>query len=460
MIQQARDHSRKMKTYPGERLGDLPQIQGLDPEIRREIEVVANVLPFKLNDYVVENLIDWRNIPDDPIYRLTFPHRDMLAGDDFDAIAALIDRGAPRAEIRDAANTIRRRMNPHPGGQLEKNVPRLDGEVVEGLQHKYRETVLYFPAQGQTCHAYCGYCFRWAQFVGIQDLKQMNRDAEQLANYLRQHPYVSDVLVTGGDPMVMKTATLARYLEPLLADDLSHVQTIRIGTKALAYWPQRFTTDADADELLRLLERFAEAGRHVALMAHFTHPAELGTPEVRDAIRRIRDTGTVIRAQSPIVRHVNDDADAWATMWREEVRLGIVPYYMFVERDTGARRYYEIPLHHAWNVYHDAIQRVSGLARTVRGPSMSATPGKVTVDGVTEIHGERVFVLRFLQGRNPAWSNRPFFARFDPTATWLDGLRPAFGEAEFFFERDETQDWRELEPSTTEVEEIVGAGRN
>jgi hypothetical protein len=111
-----------------------------------------------------------------------------------------------------------------------------------------------------------------------------------------------------------------------------------------------------------------------------------------------------------------------------------VPYYLFVERDTGPLNYFEVPLARAWAIFRDAYQNVSGLARTVRGPSMSATPGKVVVDGVSEVRGERVFVLRFLQARNPAWVGRPFFACYDPRATWLDQLRPAFGETRFFFE--------------------------
>jgi hypothetical protein len=124
----------------------------------------------------------------------------------------------------------------------------------------------------------------------------------------------------------------------------------------------------------------------------------------------------------------------------------MVPYYMFVARDTGAKRYYEIPLVRAFEIYRYGVKPLSGLARTVRGPSMSATPGKVVVDGVSEIRGEKVFCLRFLQARNPDWFNRPFFATFDPDATWLDRLRPAFGEEKFFFERDPIQSWRDLEP--------------
>ena len=86
---------------------------------------------------------------------------------------------------------------------------------------------------------------------------------------------------------------------------------------------------------------------------------------------------------------------------------------MFVERDTGAKRYFEVPLVEAYQIYTDAYKQVSGLARTWRGPSMSATPGKVLVDGVTEIGGEKVIALKFVQGRDPDWVNRLFFAAYN-----------------------------------------------
>ena len=134
--------------------------------------------------------------------------------------------------------------------------------------------------------------------------------------------------------------------------------------------------------------------------------------------------------------HINDDADVLARMWRRQAQLGCIPYYLFVARDTGAKRYFELPLERCWELFRDAYKQVSGVARTVRGPSMSATPGKVQVLGVTEAAGERVFVLRMLQGRNPDWVARPFFAKYDPKATWLDELTPAFGEPEFFYDAE------------------------
>ena len=191
-------------------------------------------------------------------------------------------------------------------------------------------------------------------------------------------------------------------------------------------------TDPDADDLLRALERLVAAGKHVAFMAHLNHGQELDSAICHRAIRRIRNTGAVIRAQGPLLRHINDDASVWADLWREQARLGIVPYYMFVERDTGARRYFEVPLEKAARVYRDALLRVSGIARTARGPSMSAGPGKVEIQGITEIAGQKVFVLRFLQARNPQWAQQPFFAKYNPSATWLNHLEPAFGDRFFF----------------------------
>ncbi len=354
----------------------------------------------------------------------------------------LVRAEAPRQRLRAAAREIQMHMNPHPAGQMELNVPAWHGRRLPGMQHKYRETVLFFPSQGQTCHAYCTYCFRWAQFVGIDELKFADHEAEALRGYLGDHPEVSSVLFTGGDPLVMKTANLRRYIEPLLAPGLEHLTSIRIGTKAPAYWPHRFFGDPDADDLLQLFEDVRRSGRNLALMAHYSHPRELETPAAQLALRRIADAGAVVRCQAPMIRHVNDHPATWAELWRLQVQLGAVPYYLFVERDTGPKRYFEVSLARAWEIYRDAYKRVSGLARTVRGPSMSATPGKVVVDGVTEVAGERVFVLEFIQARDPDWVGRPFFARYDPEATWLDQLEPALGADEFFFE-PEMRDLRE-----------------
>ena len=431
--------STKFKVYTEKHLDQISQLDSLPRQLRHDIRVVAKILPFRVNQYVLDTLIDWDDAETDPMFLLTFPQKDMLEPAAFNRMAKLIKSGADTRTIHALATQIRQDLNPHPAGQMELNVPMLDDEPLGGMQHKYHETVLFFPSQGQVCHSYCTFCFRWAQFVGDKSIRFSSAEADGLYTYLKRHKEVSDLLLTGGDPMVMKTHHLKYYIEPLLDRSLHHVQTLRIGSKALTYWPHRFVTDEDADELLRLLERLVRAGKHVAFMAHFNHWRELESYMTRRAIQRIRNTGAEIRCQGPLLDKINNDPLVWSRLWREQVRLGMIPYYMFVERDTGARRYFEVPLARALEVYQTAYQSVSGLARTVRGPSMSASPGKVQVQGITEINNEKVFLLRFLQGRNEAWTQQPFFAEFDENATWLDHLKPAFGADRFFFEEEYLQ---------------------
>ncbi len=428
--------STKFKVYTEKNLHQISQLYQLPEQLHHDIQVVAKVLPFRVNRYVLDTLIDWDRAETDPMFLLTFPQRDMLEPEAFEQMAKLLSSDADPKKVHALATQIRMDLNPHPAGQMELNVPILNGETLGGMQHKYHETVLFFPSQGQVCHSYCTFCFRWAQFVGDKSIRFSASEADGLYAYLKRHREVSDLLLTGGDPMVMKTHHLKFYIEPLFDHSLQHVQTLRIGSKALTYWPHRFVTDEDADDLLRLLEKVVRSGKHVAFMAHFNHWRELESNMTRRAIQRIRNTGAEIRCQGPLLDKINNDPAVWARMWQEQVRLGMIPYYMFVERDTGARRYFEAPLARALEVYQKAYQSVSGLARTVRGPSMSASPGKVQVQGVTEINNQKVFLLRFLQGRNETWTQQPFFAEFDARATWLDDLKPAFGAEQFFFEEE------------------------
>jgi len=428
------DSSPSLQSVTLANLRKLPQIENFSEEQIFEMEVVGNVLPFKANNYVIEQLIDWNNVPGDSMFNLTFPQKHMLKTEHYDMMASVLKNNPDRKEIQEIANKIRLELNPHPAGQMELNVPMLkDGTKLYGMQHKYKETTLFFPSQGQTCHAYCSFCFRWPQFVGMDEMKFAMKEGDDLAQYVKEHPEISDILFTGGDPMIMKASLFATYIDKLLDADLPNLKTIRIGTKALSYWPYKFTSDNDHEETLETFRRIKSKGIHVALMGHFNHLAELKTDSVKLAIEKVRETGVQIRTQSPLLTNINDDANMWAQMWQKQVELGCVPYYMFVVRDTGAQHYFGVSLVKAHEIFQQAIQKVSGLARTVRGPSMSATPGKVQVDGVAQINGTKVIVLRMLQGRNPEWVNRPFFAKYDENAIWLDDLKPAF-EDKFFFE--------------------------
>ncbi|MDR3286192.1 MAG: lysine 2,3-aminomutase [Prevotellaceae bacterium] len=422
-----------IKSYTLHNFRSIPQISQLKDELIRDIEIVGRVLPFKTNNYVIDELIDWHNVDTDPMFTLNFPRRDMLKKKHYDIVETLLNENADKQIIEQRIKKIRLSLNPNPAGQ-EHNVPYLGEIKLKGIQHKYPETILFFPSQGQTCHAYCTFCFRWPQFSGMNELKFAMKETDLLLRYLTIHKEVTDILFTGGDPMVMSAKMLATYIRPLLSDKFKHIHSIRIGTKSLSYWPYRFLSDADSDEIIGLFEEVNTAGKNLSIQAHFNHPVELSTIAVQHAIKRIRATGAQIRTQSPILHHINDRPELWSQLWRKQVDLGCIPYYMFVPRNTGAKRYFELPLDKCWDIYRKAYRRVSGICRTVRGPSMSDLAGKIQVLGVQKVNGEKIFVLRFLQGRNPLWVDIPFFAKYDDRATWFNQLKPAFGEEKFFFE--------------------------
>src|SRR5574338_1426971 len=345
------DGAHRYQSFMQHNFRDIQQIQSFSKDRQFEIEVVANVFPFKVNNYVIDKLIDWDNIPNDPIFTLTFPQKKMLTSENFKKMSIALQSG-DKNTIQLVANKIRMGLNPHPDGQLEHNIPQLkDGTKLYGMQHKYDETVLFFPSQGQTCHAYCTFCFRWPQFIGIKELQFATQETDLLIQYLSEHAEVTDVLFTGGDPMVMKTKILSKYIDLLLDAKIKNLKTIRIGTKVLSYWPYRFLTDDDADEMLDLFERIIESGVHLAFMAHFNHPIELTTQAVSAAIHKIRQTGAQIRTQSPVLAHINDDPQVWADMWQRQVNLGCIPYYMFATRDTGAQDFFGVPLIRAHQIF-------------------------------------------------------------------------------------------------------------
>src|SRR5690606_6598325 len=156
------------------------------------------------------------------------------------------------------------------------------------------------------CHSYCTFCFRWAQFVGMDDLKFAMRETEQLQGYLEEHQEVTDLLFTGGDPMIMSFKVFQQYIEPFLDPaNKTNIQTIRIGTKVLGFWPYKFLTDKDGPQFLDLFKRIVDSGLNLSFMAHFNHLNELKTLAVHEAVRRLRATGMQIRTQSPLIKNIN-----------------------------------------------------------------------------------------------------------------------------------------------------------
>jgi KamA family protein len=419
---------KPMKTYSRVNFEKIPQMSKLSSAQVANIKDLSWLIPFKVNDYVVNELIDWDNWQDDPVFNYVFPNDNMLPKDIISELKDIV--GSEQKPNMNDLLHLYMKLNPHPAEQLS-NIPSVNDDVVPGVQHKYQDTALVFPTQGQTCHSYCNYCFRWPQFFNLPDMSFKTNYNGNYLPYLEEHKEISDVLITGGDPMIMRTTILEKYIEPLLSDKYAHIKNIRIGTKALTFWPDRFTEDKDASELLKLFEKVNRSGKNISVMSHFTHPKELETESVKKAISNILSTGSQIRSQAPLLKNVNDSADAWATMWNEQVRLGIVPYYMFIERNTGPYDYYRISLAEALKIYKEAQSKVTGLAKTARGPVMSSTRGKVQVIGTVTQNDVKYFLLKLIRAKNQELEDQIFMAEYSENAHWVDELNVLHPEIQF-----------------------------
>ncbi len=412
-------------TYNAKNFRKIEYLRYLPEDVKKEIDIVSKVIPFKTNNYVVDYLIDWENYQDDPVYILNFPNKNMLLEEQYDRVKHAVENNYEKQDLYRVINDVRMEMNPHPANQAS-NVPKLGDLELTGMQHKYRDVVLFFPSQGQTCHAHCTFCFRWPQFTKELDLKFAMREIDQAAEYIRQNEEVSEILFTGGDPMIMSPATISKYVDYLIEAKIPNLKTIRFGTKSLTYWPFTFIPEynPEGQEMLDMFRRIVDNGYHLAFMAHFNHYQEMDNEVVQKAIFNIRQTGAEIRTQAPVLDHINNDYRVWAKMWKDQVNLGMIPYYMFIERETGPFDYFNVPMAEVYNMYQKAAIETGSFAKTVTAPVMSAAMGKVQILGVVDnpADGKKYFMMQYVRHRDYRQTFKPFFMHYDPKATWVSQL--------------------------------------
>ena len=349
----------------------IDRIEGLSPTERQALAPVAGKYPFRLNDYYLD-LIDWSD-PDDPIRQLVIPRGEEL--EDYGALDAS-DEGA---------NTVAR-----------------------GVQHKYADTALLLC--NEVCGAYCRYCFRKRLFMAGND--DVNNDVTEGLGYIREHPEISNVLLTGGDPLLMSTRRIAAILEALAT--IEHVRIVRIGSKMPAFDPWRLRRDA---ALQRVLKDHPRQRQRIYLMAHFDHPREL-TAEALAELEAWNAAGVTAVNQCPLIRGINDRPEVLAELWSRLSYAGCPPYYLFQGRPTAGNAPYEIPIVEGWNIFQQALARGSGLARRARFVMSHAT-GKIEIVAVDRSS----IYLRYHQAKNPADLGRFLVAERDDTAGWLDEMQ-------------------------------------
>ncbi|MDX2084765.1 MAG: KamA family radical SAM protein [Candidatus Melainabacteria bacterium] len=182
---------------------------------------------------------------------------------------------------------------------------------VPGLVHRYPDRVLFLV--NETCSVYCRYCTR-SRLVGSGEHRV---DEDAVYHYLETHPAIRDVLISGGDPLVMDDAKLERILSRLKA--IPHLEVIRLGTKVPTVMPQRITP-----ALVAMLRRYSP----LYMSIHFTHPSEI-TPAVTDACNRLADAGVMTFSQTVLLKGVNDDAAVMKTLMQQILKLRVRPYYLY-----------------------------------------------------------------------------------------------------------------------------------
>jgi lysine 2,3-aminomutase len=409
-----------------------------------ERELFAEVYRFMATRHAL-NSINWDDYERDSIYQLVIPQPGMLRRELVEAHARAGSDEARRRVISDYME----QTNPHDGHQL-LNKPWLeteDGlEILAGSQHKYPQCQLIFDRTTQSCFAFCTYCFRHAQVRGDDDMFVQD-DVAQVHRYLRQHPEVTDVLITGGDGGYMPIDRLREYVTPILEETaLRHVRTIRLASRALTYHPEMIL-EREYDEYLELFRTIVDSGVQLAWMAHFSTPRELLNPSTVAAIRRLQRSGVVIRSQSPIMKHIslftdeqgNVDVARSAQNWIDlanilaTLRVGF--HSMYCARATGEHHYFTAPLADIVKVFSTIYRSLPSINRPSRYVSMTTSAGKLSLVGTVEVGGETAFALKFTQSRNMEWMDKVFLAKYDETTNAVTMLQP-FDTPEFFFERE------------------------
>jgi len=354
-------------------VASIDRVPQIPPEQREALQAVVNRYVFRANDYYL-GLIDWSD-PDDPIRQLIIPRPEEL----------------------------------HEWGRLDAS-NEAAVSVAPGVQHKYEHPVLLLC--NEVCGAYCRFCFRKRLFM--DENEEVTRDVSEGIRYIAGNPNVTNVLLTGGDPLLMSTRRIRGIVESLRA--IPHVRIIRVGSKMPAFDPWRIIDDA---ELLDVFRTHSTPRKRIYLMAHFDHPRELTDPAV-EAIDCALRSGVICVNQCPLIRGVKVVSFVLISLFRELSFIGCPPYYLFPGRPTAGNEPYTVPIVRGWEIFRAALRRGSGLSRRARFVMSHAT-GKVEISAVDERH----IYLRYHRAKDPALRGQFMIYQRNDDALWLDELEPA-----------------------------------
>ena len=354
-------------------ISDISSYISVSPREKKKLQHVIERHPVCIPQYYM-SLID-KDDPDDPIRAMAVPSLDEL-------------------------NLL---------GSYDTSGEK-DNTKMPGLQHKYSQTALILSTN--RCAMYCRHCFR-KRMVGLSNHELLQR-FDDAAEYVRAHKEINNVLISGGDPLVLPTSIIAQFLEML--SDIDHLSFIRFGTRIPVTLPDRITEDED---LARLIRKHSLPERRIFVVTQFNHPREI-TPRSIEAIDCLIRCGIVISNQTVLLKGVNDDPECLAELQNSLVKIGINPYYLFQCRPVKrVMHHFQVPLHRAYSIVEEAKTMLNGHSKRFKF-IMSHKKGKIEI---VARKGDEIF-FKFHQARNPKNMGRFFSRKINPYTGWLND----FGE--------------------------------
>ena len=325
------------------------------------------------------SLIDEKNFQNDPIKKLTLPDEDELI------IAGL---------------TGETTTDPYGDDKHNKG---------NGILHKYPYSALIVATD--YCSMYCRHCFRKA-IVGLPNDKTVE-NFKNATKYIKEHKEITNVIISGGDPLLISTKRLIAMLEEL--KEIEHINYVRIGTRTPVVYPMRFFDQ----ELLDYFKEFNKV-KTLYIPTHFNHINEI-TPMATKAILKIREAGVTVNNQAVLLKGVNDSAQDIEKLMNGLVKIGINPYCLYQCMPVArVRNHFQVPLKQGLDIVDVAKTKLDGYAKRFKF-IMGHDIGKIEIVGRIDDK----LILKHIHSRPefPKDASKCMIMKLDDNAGWLEDMK-------------------------------------
>jgi lysine 2,3-aminomutase len=355
-------------------IGTIEQLKefiDLSPKEEKKLRQITRRHPMRVTAYYM-SLIDC-NDPEDPIKKMAIP----------------------------SVNEFNLQGSYDTSGEAENT-------KMSGLQHKYSETALILATN--KCATYCRHCFR-KRLVGLQTKEIIGR-FEDAAEYIKLHKNINNVLITGGDPLVLKNEVIEQFLSIL--SDFPQLKFMRFGSRAPVTFPSRF----EDDELLSILSRYSRPDRRIYVVTQFNHPNEITRQSIK-AVDNLMKSGVIVNNQTVLLKGVNDNPMTLANLLNGLVSIGVNPYYVFQCRPVKrVKQHFQVPLCKGIEIVETAKEHCNGHSKRFKY-IMSHRTGKIEILGIFR---DEIY-FKYHQAKNRKRLGKIFTRPVDENAGWLDELK-------------------------------------